>query len=199
MQLAYPLGPNPALPGMRAGSTMTSDVIRTAIAAVPIPFGVLCEYTAGGLVQPLQTTETGGGFAPNFAGVSFYDALQVEQPYVPYQVPPTAGPGPIAAAYPKGFPVPIMRRGSIWCLFDGDLSAITAYPINGPFNVWHSSDGTHLQGVLTGRAVNGAAGQEVDLLPIANFKTDDPEGYAGQYTSAFGSTFGVGPLAVNLF
>lgn len=197
MQLQYNIGPNPAQPGLRMGATMSSDDVITVIAAALILPGQVCEFTAAGLLQPLQDTGTTSSFLPSYAGVALYDPL-IEQSYVPYTVPPSTSGGSVALGYPKGFAVPVMRRGRIWAIFDGDLSTITKYPLDGAINVWHSSDGSHLQGVLTGHATETTAGAEIDVLPVANFKTFDLLAQAGLYTNVFGSQFGVGPISVNL-
>jgi hypothetical protein len=200
MQLQYNIGPVAATPGMRHGSTMTGDDIISVIAGTIIPFGVFCEFNpTTGLLQPIQDTGTVGSFLPIWAGVSLYDPL-TEQSYVPYTVPPSVVGGSVALGYPKGYAVPVMRRGRIWCQFDGVLTSITKYPLDGTFNVWHSSDGTHLQGVLTGAAVSATAGAEIDVLPTsgtAAAKTFDLLGQAGLYTNIFGTTFGVGAMTVD--
>jgi len=98
-----------------------------------------------------------------------------------------------------GSAAPFMRRGRIWVATDASGSAVQT----GPVNVWHSSDGTHNQGVFTLQAVSATAGAEIDIAPGClvwnQGKVYTPTGNTGgQFTDPFGNTFSMLPVEINV-
>lgn len=59
-QLSYPLTGIVAQPGMAFDAEVSDRDVVTRIAAVNIPFGVMCEFTAAGLAQPVQGANLAG-------------------------------------------------------------------------------------------------------------------------------------------
>lgn len=194
-QSQYNLSPIPGQPGQPLDNELSSQDVVSAIALTVIPFGVVCELVSTGgklFCQPLQDTGTAGSFLPDYGGISMLDVAAVEQSYIPYAVP-ASGAGSSNAGYPKGFAVPLMRRGRIFAQWDG----LGATKLIGSCNVWHSSDGTHNQGVISFTATATTAGAEIDALSVA-FQAFDTNGVGGTYTDSFGDTVSIVPIAVNL-
>ncbi len=195
-QTAYNLEPAIAVPGMPF-SPATSDVIESRPALVPIPFGVAVELVVQNdieYVQPLQDAGTGGGFTPALFGVSVYDPARE-------QALPVLGvnPGGIStpSQYAAGELVPVMRSGRIYAQTDGAANwGGTAWPSLGQVRVWHSSDGTHDQGVFTMAAASATAGAEIDECPTSIIGRD--VGRVQTYTNGFGATFNIAVVEINL-
>ncbi len=201
-QTSYSQLPAPGTPGMiyDAQAIGGGDIVSFT-AGVVIPFGVLCELTPTGLLQPVQETNANwpplAGTATNaIAGVSVYDPLGVEMAYLGFQVPPSIT-GSSTPGYPKGAKVPVMRRGRVWMAYDGLGGANATNVRLGAANVWHSSDATHPQGVITFTATATTAGAEVSNCP-ASMEVFDPGNKKGQYTTGFGTVYGVIPMSINL-
>lgn len=153
--------------------------------------GILDVAYSGTTNAATTTTLQGSSvYQPNLVGVSLMDVVGAEQAYTPYAVP-NAGAGSTFAGYPVGKSVPVMRRGRIWVLWDGNTGNALPSPM-GSMNVWHSSTGANPQGVATTRAVSTTAGGEIDTLP-ASCRFYDPRQVSGSYTDAFGT---VTPLVV---
>lgn len=160
----------------------------TRIAAVDIPYGVLVEeITSGataGQIQPVQDTGTAGSFTPRVVGVSMLDPMR-EQTFVP-----DALTGSTPRPYKAGEAVPVARRGSVFVQWDGGG---TWGSLVKP-NVWHSSDGTHSQGVFTFTGTATTAGAEIDNAP-SGILAIRPQ-WASNVTTNFG-TAGVAVVELN--
>ena len=196
-QTHYNRTPNPGQPGMLSDAGYHGQVIVTVVAGVVIPPGTLCEtYSSSGkiLARPVQDATTGASFAPALAGIAFLDPESVEQTYVTFPVPPS-NTGSSFSGYPIGFPVPFVRRGRIWAAWDGNTG--TALPSNGGMQVWHSSDGTHKQGIFTTLAVSTTAGAEIDKAG-AYINLFDPNLVSGEYTDSFGNVLDMVNLEINI-
>lgn len=194
-QTNYNLTPNPGQPGQLLDNERSNQDIVTVLAGVVIPFGVLCELNSvTGLAQPVKDSTTGGSFAPALCGISVLDTVAVEQAYQTYQVP-ASGTGSSLAGYPVGYPVPFLRRGRIWASWDGNTG--TALPRQGAIQVWHSSDGSHSQGIFTTLAVSATAGAEIDLSG-AYIGVWDPNLVSGAFTDSFGNVVDIVAIAINL-
>lgn len=192
-QLNYPLTGTPAQPGQifDEGSVRDGDIV-SASSKVVIPFGVLCEIRlADGQAQPVS--ETGAHWPPSsftaarLYGISVFDPMGAEQTY------PAIGGSSSCAGYPAGVRVPFMRRGRIWMSFDNGGTKVKF----GAFNIWHSSDGTHPQGVATFTATAATAGAEIDTCPVS-MEVFDPDSLGVSYTDVFGVAQGVLPVSINL-
>jgi hypothetical protein len=179
-------------------SAIGAGDIISAVAGEVIPFGVLCELNASGTLQPVQDINAdwppvGTAAGTSLAGISIYDPEGVMQDYLGSAptIPPT-GEGSSTSGYPKGYRVPVLRRGRIWMQFDGQ-----GVPTRiGPVNVWHSST-TGLQGVITFTATSGTAGSEVSQAG-AYLESFNPDLVAGEYTDAFNTTAGIIACNINL-
>jgi hypothetical protein len=199
-QLNYSLGPVPAVAGeIYDLSAIGPGDIVSPVAGTLIPFGVLCELSSTGVLQPVQDINanwppTGATAATSLVGVSVYDPMGVMQDYIGSapSVPPT-GNGSSTSGWPKGMRVPVLRKGRIWMQFDGGGTVNRI----GPINIWHSSDGTHPQGVVTFTATATTAGAEISTLGAA-FQSWNPEGDAGAYEDGFGTTNTIICVSVNL-
>lgn len=155
MQTVYNLNPPIGLPGQKFDNGPME--VRSFPAHTDIPFGQLCEFvTVSGNreIQVVQDAGTAGSFLPVLAGVSLINPMH-EQAYV--NAGGTAG----AGYWRKGEMVAVVRRGRVWAAFDGGGT----WPEYAVVRVWHSSDGTHSQGVFTMTAAATTAGAEIDLAP----------------------------------
>jgi hypothetical protein len=202
-QTNYSLGPNPGVPGKvwDLSALRTGDIV-SFVAGILIPFGVMVELNSTGKLQPVQDINanwppTGTVAGTSLAGVSVWDPEGVMQDFLGSAptVPPTGG-GSSTAGYPKGFRVPVLRRGRIWVQYDNTGTATRI----GAVNVWHSSDGTHAQGVFTFAAPATTAGAEVSVAPVS-FEFWNPENTTatiGSFTDAFGNVVGMAVVNVNL-
>lgn len=197
-QTTVNLTPNPAQPGQLLSNDRSAIGVRTVPAGVVVPFGVLCEVYAAtngnALCRPVKDSTTGGSFAPALGGISILDEVAVEMGYTVYAVPPSTT-GSSATGYPIGYSVPLLFRGGIWGSWDGNTG--TALPLTGAIQVWHSSDGTHAQGVFTTLAASATAGAEIDAAG-AYITVWDPFVKSGAYTDSFGNTVDIVALNINL-
>jgi hypothetical protein len=196
-QTQYNLTPNPAQAGQLVDGERQSMVIKSVRAGVVIPFGVLCEtYTSGGqiLARPVNDATTGGSFAPTLVGLSMGVNFGVEQSYVTFPVPPSTS-GSTLAGWPVGAYVPFIRRGNLWCQWDGNTGV--ALPTNGTIQVWHSSDGSTFQGVFTTKAAQTTLHSEIDNSP-ASINVFDSNQVSGTYTDSFGNTVSIVAIEINL-
>jgi hypothetical protein len=198
MQLKYNLGPIPGVPGqlLDLNAVGLGDIV-TAIAGALIPPGIDCELNAAGLLVPVSDLTaswpppgTAGGTA--HYGVSIYDLLGFEQGLPGYTVPPSTA-GSTGTGYPLGSAVPILRKGRIWMQYDGGGVPLRV----GQPNVWHSSDGSHPQGVLTFSAVSAVVGAEIGAA-VGGMNTWNPNLTAGMYTDGFGVSWGICAVSLNL-
>ena len=175
-----------AQPGMLLDNEASNRDIYSAIAAVNIPFGTLCEFTSTGTVQPVQDATTTTSFVPKTAGICIFDPLGVEQSYVTFQVPASSS-GSSAVGWRAGMAVPLLRKGRVWVLGDASGTQLNY----GAINVWHSSDATHNQGVFTFLAPSATSGAEIDVAP--NCISMNPTLIGGtsgiSVTDPFGNTF----------
>ena len=197
-QLRYNLEPVIAVPGMPF-SPATSNVVESRPALVAIPFGVAVELVVqGGIeyVQPLSDSGTGGSFLPALFGVSIFDPARE-------QSLPVLGvnPGGIqtSAGYAAEEMVPIMRSGTIYVVTDSateQASWASAWPSLGQVSVWHSSDGSHFQGVFSMLSVSATSGAEIDLCPTSIIGRDTARQQT--YTNGFGATFSIAVVELNL-
>ena len=197
-QLSYSLSPNPGTPGMLYDCERSSANIVTGIAGAVIPPGSICEFINSGgsyVAVPLKDTGTTTGFLPSYAGIALLDTVGAEQKYVPYAVPNVGG-GSTFPGYPVGMPVSFVRRGRIWTMWDGSNSPALPLPM-GAMQVWHSSDGSTLQGVVTTLNASASLHSEIDTLP-ATFQFYDPRQVSGSFTDAFGNTNAAVVMSVNL-
>jgi len=194
-QLNFSRGMRPARVGMLMDllALQGGDII-TRIAAADIGFGVAVEFKSDGTVQPVQDTHANWPppAATPFAGVTIYDPVAVEMNYTRFAVPPS-GAGTSVVGYLKGMAVPILRRGRMWMAFDGGGTLVKF----GTPNLWHSSDGTNLQGVATFSAIVTTAGAEIEAAPTG-LTVWDPEGLSGSYTDAFNVTTKMLGVSLNL-
>jgi hypothetical protein len=198
-----------------ASANITFSVAQTLLAGTRITFasqagvvymlaedvtaataGILDVAYSGTTNAATTTTILGAGiYNPQLVGVSLMDVVGAEQAYVPYAVP-NAGAGSTFAGYPVGFSVPVVRRGRIWTLWDGN----TGNPLPsamGAMNVIHSSTGANPQGVVTTKAVSTTVGFEIDALPSA-CQLYDPRQVSGTYTDAFGTSTSMVVMNLNL-
>jgi hypothetical protein len=190
-QLSYTQNAIAAQPGMAFDAESSTRDVVSRICAVNIPFGVYCELDSNGLAVPMKDATTGGSFLPQSLGISMFDPLGVEQSYVPFSVPATTG-GSSSVGWLKGMAAPFMRQGRIWVAGDSS-GTVQKY---GAINVWHSSDGTHKQGVFTNLAVSATAGAEIDIAPSCI--EWNPDLLGGNYTDPFGNVFSVYPVEIKL-
>lgn len=200
-QTNYSLGPIPGFPGKIFDlSALRSGDIVSFVAGVLIPFGVLCELDSNGKLQPVKDINanwppSGATTGTSLAGVSIWDPEGVMQDYLGSapSIPPSGG-GSSTQGYPKGFRVPILRRGRVWMAYDGQGTPTRL----GAVNVWHSSDGTNPQGVITFTATSATAGAEVSVAP-PSLESFNPDGtQVGSFTDPFGNTVGIIAVSVNL-
>jgi hypothetical protein len=198
MQTSYSTGPTPAIPGMPYDpSSVASGDVVSIVAGVVIPFGVLCELS-GGKLQPVQDTNanwppTGTAAGTSLVGISLQGGIAVEQGYLTPPVPASTA-GSTSSGWPVGFIVPVMRRGRIWMSYDNTGTATAI----GSVNVWHSSDGTHAQGVATFAATATTAGAEVSTAG-AYLESFNPDGtQAGSFTDGWNVANGVLAVTINL-
>jgi hypothetical protein len=197
-QTAYNLEPVIAVPGMPF-SPAASNVVETRPALSAIPFGVGVELVVqNGIeyIQPLQDSGTTSSFVPALYGISIFDPARE-------QVIPTLGvnPGGIqtAAAYAAGEMVPVLRSGTIYVQTDSSINQASwgsAWPSLGAVNVWHSSDGSHSQGVFTMLVASATSGAEIDACPTSIIGRDVARQQT--YTNGFGATFSLAVVEVNL-
>jgi hypothetical protein len=195
-QLSYSFDAIRAQPGMPFDMEVSNRDVVSVIASENIPFGSFCELKSGyaSLAYLAQDATTGGSFAPESIGIAMFNALGVEESYVPFPVPAT-GAGSTAVGWLKGMKVPFMRRGRIWVLGDAGGAALNY----GNINVWHSSDGTHAQGVFTFTAVSATAGAEIDIAPSCTIW--NPDGLTSAQltqTDPFSNVFKCYPVGINL-
>ena len=105
----------------------------------------------------------------------------------------TPGNGSTASGWLKGMAVPFMRKGRIWVATDASGSQVQT----GPINVWHSSDGTHAQGVFTFLATSFTVGNEIDVAP--GCVVFNPNlAYSAQYTDPWGNVFSMYPVEISI-
>lgn len=185
MQLAYTRDLVPGLPGMPY-SDWNDLFIVDGIAGAVIQPGVAVELISG-LLYPLKDAGTTSSFLPAMVGVALRD------PAMENSYPPATGTNVVSfAGYQVGQPVPVCRRGRVWVQTDNGGT----WPDMAAVRVWHSSDGTHNQGVFTMTAASATAGAEIDLLlsGVVGIKASD----AGAFTDGFGQTVNVAVLELNL-
>lgn len=187
MQTTFNLNPGNGVPGQMFDDGPKE--VRAFPAAHDIQFGVLCEFvTVSGNreIQMVQDSGTTGSFTPNLAGISLYDPMH-EQAYANLGATPGAG------YWRKGEMVPVLRRGRVWVQFDNGGT----WPEYATVNVWHSSDGTHNQGVFTMTATQTTAGAEIDAAP-STIQGIEKALAQGNFTDFSGDTVGVAVVAINL-
>ena len=198
-QLSYSIGPGVGTAGMLYGNNRSNATIVTAIAGAIIPPGAMCELilSSGQYVAvPLQDTGTAGSFLPKLVGVAVLDSVMAEQGYQAYTVPNT-GAGSTFAGYPVGMPVGFLQSGLIWTAWDGNTG--TALPLpKGAMQFWHSSNGTHLQGVATTLAASSTTGAEIDTLPTGQAVFYDPRQVSATYTDPWGVSRSAVVMSVNI-
>ena len=105
----------------------------------------------------------------------------------------TPGNGSTASGWLKGQAVPFMRKGRIWVATDASGSQVQT----GPINVWHSSDGTHAQGVFTFLVASATGGAEIDVAPGC-LAWNVGKQYSAQYTDPWGNVFSTTPVEINI-
>lgn len=175
-------------------SSNAPDVIESRPALVAIQFGVLLEIVISNsieCVQPVQDVHSAWATATIF-GVSVFDPAREQA--LPAISPSTGLPG--TTQYAIGEQVPVMRKGLIWVLTDGSAAwSGTKWPYLSAPNVWHSSDGTHNQGVFTMAATVTTAGQEIDTCPTTIIGRY--QGRAQTYSNNWSSTFNVAVVELN--
>src|SRR5579872_1356491 len=159
-QTSMPLGPIPATPGMLIDLIEncyieTGLVSPNALNGVIQP-GQIVEMDSAGNAIPLSDATTGGAFAPKIWGVVPYASMGGMMSWALPAVPPSTASSTFAG-YPKGTRIPILRRGRLYVLWDGNVSN-GALPNLGLVNVRHSSTGANPQGVITTLAVSNTAG-----------------------------------------
>jgi hypothetical protein len=192
-QLRYNLTSIPGIPGQLLDfASIDRSVIVSAVAGVIIPPGVDVEIDATtGLLRPVNDLTAGWAAALHY-GVSINDPVGFEQGYFPWAVPPTSA-GSSGLGYPVGAVVPVLRMGRIYMAYDGGGTPTRL----GAFNIWHSSDGTHPQGVATFSATAITVGAEIGAAP-AGLSVWNPDLIAGSYVDGFGVTAGICGVLVNL-
>jgi len=200
-QTKYTLAPLAGVPGKIFDfAALQSGDIVSFVAGTTIPFGVMCELNASGVLQPVQDINanwppTGASSGTSLAGVSVWDPEGVMQDYLGSAptIPPTGG-GSSTKGYPKGFRIPVLRRGRVWMAYDGQGTPTRI----GSVNVWHSSDGTNPQGVITFTATSATAGAEVSTAP-SSFESFNPDGtQAFSSQDQFGNNVSAIVVSVNL-
>jgi hypothetical protein len=186
MQLHYSQGPIPAIPGQLydLNSVGRGDIISRVAGAI-IPPGVYCELNSSGLLVPAKDLTASWPPALGF-GVSIYDLAGFEQGYFPFAVPPTTA-GSIGLGYQIGQVVPVLKSGRIWMAYDGGGTPVK---LGVGANMWHSSDGTHAQGVITFSATSATVGAEIGAVP-ASMTVWNPDLLAAAYTDGFGVSAGI--------
>jgi hypothetical protein len=195
------LAPLPGVPGKAYdyAAIQRGDIV-SATAGVPIPFGVLCELSSTGVAQPVK--DTNANWPPNglvsgtsMLGISMWGPENWMEDFLGNapSVPPAGG-GSSTAGYAKGARVPFMRVGRIWVAWDGT----TPLARIGNVNVWHSSDGSHAQGVFTMTATATTAGAEISAAPSSMevWNPDNTQFFNG--TDQFGNTVQTFVLGINL-
>lgn len=190
MQTTFNVSPPAGMPGMPFDNMKGNDV-RSFAAKVNIPFGVLCEFTTlvDGVtraIQPVNDAGTAGSFLPRLAGVSLYSAER-EQAY-------QAAAGGGSGFWKAGEMVPCMRKGRIWVAFDG----VGTWPDYNTVNVWHSSDGSTLQGVFTMHATQTTLHSEIDNVPPAVVLGTEAALAIVSYTDGFGNTLSAAVVELDL-
>ena len=104
-----------------------------------------------------------------------------------------------AAGYAAQEMVPVMRSGTIYVLTDSateQASWANPWPSLGAINVWHSSDGSHFQGVFTQLAASAVSGAEIDALPTSIIGRDPSR--QATYQNGFGAVFSIAVVEINL-
>jgi len=196
------LGPVPATPGMLFDEIGNCDIVtgRIASTVTAIVPGTIVELNTNGDVVPLQDSTTGGSFAPKIVGVVVYDPVGGMESWVQPAIPASTASSTFAG-YPSGMRIPILRRGRIWNLWDGNISN-GALPNLGAVNVLHSSTGAFAQGVVTTLAVSATAGHEIDILGAyaQTFQAfaGSGEPSQGTYTTPFGLSYSVALMSWTL-
>lgn len=182
----------PGLPGalMDPSAFEGGDIVTCTCASV-IPFGIAVEYKADGTVQPVQQTGWPPAAPLAIAGIVIRNPF-VEQALAAYAVPPTTA-GSTFVGYPKGFRIPVLKRGRIWMAYDGGGTP----PKFGVFNIWHSSTGASPQGVATLTATSASAGVEIGAAP-AGLSVYNPGLLAKLYTDPWNQSVGIMGVQVNL-
>jgi hypothetical protein len=185
MQLAYTRNLVPGMPGMPAGEYNDLYIVSYPAGATIQP-GIAVEVISG-LVYPLKDSGTTSSFLPALIGVAMFD------PAMENSYPPGSGTTPVTfGGYLVNQLVPICRKGRVWVQTD----AGGTWPELGAVNVWHSSDGTHLQGVFTMSATATTAGAEIDTLLSGVVGVH--AGAAGSFTDGFGQTIKTAIVELNL-
>lgn len=189
-QLTYNLRSVPAVPGMPFDGDMLGNKVQSFPAKYAVGFGIAVELNSDGTIQPAQTATTGAPPA-TLIGVTMYDPAR-EQSYPPNALTPSSTPG-----YAAGEMVPVMTRGTMYVAQDGGGS----WSNLGVLNLWHSSDGTHNQGVFTFTAAATTSGAEIDHAPawMVALKpfTTSPIADVGSFTDGFGQTVTIGVVSIN--
>lgn len=183
MQTTFNLNPPLGIPGQMFDDGPKE--VRSFPAASDTLFGTLCEVTTSGTVQAVQDSTTGGSFLPVLAGIALFNPMH-EQAYV--NAGGTAGNG----YWRKGEMVPCLRRGRVFAAYDGG-GTVGEYTA---IRVWHSSDGTHLQGTFTMTAAATTAGAEIDLAPNCLGIVKDAATAA--YTDFSGDSIQAAVVSINL-
>ena len=101
--------------------------------------------------------------------------------------------GSTMTGWKAGMMVPFARRGRIWVAGDASGTALDY----GAINVWHSSTGTHPQGVFTLQTVSPVSGSEIDIAPHCVIYNPG-SGYANQYTDPLGNVMSVYPVDIHI-
>lgn len=198
MQLQYNLAPIPGVPGqlLDLNSVGLGDIV-SCVAGEIIPPGIDCEMDSTGKARAVKDAAAswpppGTAAGTTHLGVSIFDLAGYENTYTTFSVPRTTA-GSTSTGYPKGAVVPFLRKGRIWMAYDGGGTPVRI----GVGNIWHSSDGTHLQGVVTFTAVSATVGAEIDLM-LAGMTVWNPTLLAGSYTDSFGVSASVCAVSLNL-
>ena len=185
MQTVVNLYPISGLPGQFADNAYHE--VKSYAAKVAIGFGILCEIvlTSGfEEIQPVKDSGTTSTFLPVLAGVTAYDPAREQ----------ALGGG--GGSYAAGEMVPCVRKGRVFGVFDGGGT----WPTDAAVRVWHSSDGTHLQGVFTMSAASATGGAEIDLVPATQGIVigTEPDRASGSYPDAAGNVIQTAVVALNL-
>jgi hypothetical protein len=186
MQLAYTRDLVPGVPGMPYQDWNSLTIVSYPAGAVIQP-GVAVELVSG-LLYPLKDAGTTTTFLPKMVGVAMFDPVGGENSY-----PPATGTNVVSfAGYAVGQMVPVARKGQVWVQTD----AGGTWPEFAAVNVWHSSDGTHNQGVFTMTAPSATAGAEIDALGAGVLGVHPAK--AGTYTDGFNQSIKVAVVELNL-
>ncbi len=200
-QVAYNLEPIVGVPGMPfspAGSNVVES--RPALLSAGVAFGTAVELVVSGgveYVQQLQDSGTTSSFLPALLGVAVWDPAREQA--LPVQGGTSSSGIQTYSGYAQYEMVPVMRSGTIYVQTDSvtqQASWANAWPSLGQVLVWHSSDGTHAQGVFTMLAASATTGAEIDECPTSIIGRDPARQVT--YTNGWGATFGGAVVELNL-